>query len=145
MNLSELTPGQGVEAALNILLNYGWDGPHEYYPNWKSYAKEYDYDEEDLDDYNPSEINAAWEALLEYTKEEATDGILTAKFEATQGDGPAHDSGTYFVVLSLTDGTTTRYFKHDGWYASYDGGHLEEGTSSEVTPKVINVQDWETK
>lgn len=138
--LSELNATQGVEKAVSILLEHGWD--NEYYSNWQAYAGEnYDYEEDD--GYSLLENSGVWEALLGYTSKEATDGELTAKFVATQGDGLAHDSETYFVVLSLSDGVQTRYFKRDGWYASYDGGHLEEGENSEVFPKTKSVTVFE--
>jgi hypothetical protein len=40
---------------------------------------------------------------------------------------------TRYVVFSLSDGTNTRYFRKDGYYASYDGSTWD-GEFREVTP-----------
>lgn len=134
--LSELTPSQGVELALTILLENGWK-PSKYYSDWKQYAGE-EYDEED--EYPIVARSGAWEAMINYTEKSASDGELTAKYVANEADGEAHDSETYFVVLSLTDSEgNTRFFKRDGWYMSYDGGHLEEGEDTEVFPRQISL------
>lgn len=143
MKLHELTPHQGVETALRILLEKGFKS--EYYADWKEYTKSYDGEDPDDWEYSLTEMSAAWEALLENVPQAtvvAGDEGLAAKFVGTQDDGPAHDSEVYYVVLALTDGTEIRYFKHDGWYASYDGGHLEEGEASEVFPKAVTVISW---
>jgi hypothetical protein len=142
--LSELTADQGVEKAVQILLEHGWS-KDRYYPNWIEFVTA-NYGYENEDDYNLLERSGVWEAFMEYTASEATDGEFTAKAVATQDDGLAHDSETYFVVLSLTDSAgNTRYFKRDGWYASYDGGHLEEGENSEVFPETKSVTVFEEK
>ena len=144
--LSELTADQGVEKALSILLENGWTS--QAYSNWKEYVLE-SYGEDELESYGEddggywlADRSSIWEAVEGYTDVEATDGELTAKWVATQDDGLAHDSETYFVILSLSDGETTRYFKRDGWYASYDGGHLEEGENLEVFPQQVTVTDF---
>lgn len=137
--LSELTPTQGVETAMRIMLEYGWDS--NYYKNWQAYAGDNYGDDVDDEYYDPTESTGAWEALLSYTTKSATDGNLRAELVATQSDGLAHDSEVYFVVFKLTDLAlgVVRYFKRDGWYASYDGGHLEEGTDSKVLPATKTV------
>jgi hypothetical protein len=64
----------------------------------------------------------------------------TAKVEAAYGGEGEGDQ--YWMVVSISDGETTRYFRKDGWYASYDGGYLD-GDTYEVTPqeKVITVYE----
>lgn len=142
--LSELTADQGVEKALSILLENGWTS--QAYSSWVEYVKEvYEEDSEDYEDYPLADRSSVWDAVEGHTDIEATDGELTAKWIATQDDGLAHDSETYFVVLSLSDGETTRYFKRDGWYASYDGGHLEEGENLEVFPTQVTVTEFKDK
>ena len=136
-----LTVSQGIELALSILLTHGWES--KYYESWEKYALDnYDESEEETEGYSLQERQGAWEALLEGTKREATDGTVTARYVANQSDGLAHDSEAYFVVLSLSDQTGTRYFKRDGWYASYDGGHLEEGENTEVFPHSVTITDF---
>jgi hypothetical protein len=39
----------------------------------------------------------------------------------------------YYLVVSVSDGNTIRYFRKDGYYASYDGGYLD-GEVQEVSP-----------
>jgi hypothetical protein len=143
--LSELTADQGVEKALSILLENGWKS--QSYSSWQEYVKEaYDEDPEDYEGYWLADRSSVWDSLEGYTDIEAHEaGGLTAKWVATQDDGLAHDTETYFVILSLSDGETTRYFKRDGWYASYDGGHLEEGENLEVFPTQVTVTEFKDK
>jgi hypothetical protein len=140
--LSELTVDQGLEKAFAILLDKGFKS--NYYADWRAYANQNDdYDDEDFQ--TPDlEYSIIWEAFLEHVprNQDFTDGEYSAKFVATEADGPAHDSETYFVVLSLSDGVETRYFKRDGWYASYDGGHLEDGNNAEVFPHEVKIVDF---
>jgi hypothetical protein len=141
MTVAELTPSQGVELALKILLENGWE--KNYYPTHLDFIREnYGEIEDNFEDYALKDSNGAWNAMFEYASKKASDGTITAEFVATQDDGLAHDSETYFVVLSLTDETGTRYFKRDGWYMSYDGGHLEEGEDSEVFPQPATVTEY---
>lgn len=144
-SLSELTADQCVELALLTLIEHGWK-KNEYYSSWKEYAGE-EFEEFDEDGYSVTDSSGAWGSLVSgYVETTVTKDGLTAKLEADQGDGVAHDSEVYFVVLSLTDSSgNTRYFKREGWYASYDGGHLEEGTNSEVYPKQVTLTVFEGK
>jgi hypothetical protein len=139
--VAELSVDQGIELALEILLTHGWES--KYYPSWQEYAQEnYDETEENTQGYSLQERQGAWEALMEYTKNQATDGKMIARYVANQSDGLAHASEVYFVVLSLSDDTGTRYFKRDGYYSSYNGGTLEEGENSEVFPNPVTVTDF---
>lgn len=138
--LAELTPSQGIERALTILLESGWKAS-KHYANWLEYVgEEHDGDQT----YSVTEYSEVWELIRDssYVANEASDGVFTAEFVACEADGPAHDSEVYYVVLSLSDGVTTRYFKRDGWYASYDGGHLD-GDVYEVHPEVRQVTVYE--
>src|ERR1044071_3816188 len=76
------------------------------------------------DDEPLSDVESAWSEVkyLGRNSEVSTQG-LTAKLVAEYGgEGQGDD---YWVVLSLSDGINTRYFRKDGWYASYDGGSLD--------------------
>lgn len=73
-----------------------------------------------------------------------SDGIDTrlgrlARVDEYGGEGQGDD---YWVVVSLTqpDGTV-QYFRRTGWYASHDGGYLENDTE-EVTPFEKTVTDF---
>lgn len=50
----------------------------------------------------------------------------------------------YWYVCSVTHKDTPDdilvYYKHYGWYASYDGGYLED--VCEVKPKQVTVTEW---
>ncbi len=75
-----------------------------------------------------------------YGSNEGTQDNWTAKVEASYGGEGQGDE--YWLVISVSDGETTRYFRRDGWYASYDGGYLD-GESYEVKPqeKMITVYE----
>lgn len=71
-------------------------------------------------------------------KKDYTFDGLTSKLVAEYGGEGQGDE--YWVVISVSDGKTTRYFRKDGHYASYYGGELD-GYTAEVQPKekVITV------
>lgn len=60
----------------------------------------------------------------------------------TEDYGGEGQGDSYWVVFSLQDAETKRYFKKDGWYQSYAGGELD-GDLQEVTPKAATVIVWE--
>ncbi len=60
-----------------------------------------------------------------------------------QDEGGGEGEGeTRFAVFSFTDETGTRYFRKDGFYASYDGTTWD-GDFREVTPKEKVVTFYE--
>lgn len=137
MELSNLSPDESVNLAVKILLEKGFKS--DYYPSYKDYVTE------DEDDYPLSGYSATWEAIDSYVKRGVgftSDEGITASVLADQSDGVAHASSEFFLVFSLSDGNITRYFKRDGWYASYDGGHLEDGDNVEVFPATQTVTVW---
>lgn len=103
------------------------------------------YDEESIREefaeYNGLwESGNAWQEVKYSTPKEVTVDGLTAKTVAEYGgEGQGDD---YWLVISLADETATRYFRMDGWYASYSGGELD-GDPYEVRPqeKVITVYE----
>jgi hypothetical protein len=141
-SVKHLTPTEGIELGLTILLEQGFSSP--YWPDWETYAKA-EYGDEDISEYSISSLSEAWQALLSYVPKgrniEGGEGI-SANFVADEADGPYASSSTYYVIISLSDNETTRYFKRDGWYASYDGGHLDDGDDSEVFPYEKTVKMW---
>jgi hypothetical protein len=78
------------------------------------------------------EASRAWMHIKYEADSASTPDGFTAKVEAQYGGEGQGDQ--YWVVISLSDGETTRYFRKDGWYASYDGGELD-GDTSEVKPQ----------
>jgi hypothetical protein len=54
-------------------------------------------------------------------------------FEIVEDFGGEGQGDSRHVVFSLTDGTNTRYFRKDGFYASYDGSTWD-GEFREVMP-----------
>ncbi len=99
----------------------------------KEIQEEFGEDETSLD------TDSAWREVKYEGQENSRDG-LTAKVVAEYGGEGQGDE--YWVVISLSDGVLTRYFRRDGWYASYDGGYLD-GDTYEVRPqeKVITVYE----
>ncbi|ANA86355.1 hypothetical protein BH762_gp012 [Gordonia phage OneUp] len=66
-------------------------------------------------------------------------GIGLATLERTHG-GEGEGDQYWFVFKITDDDGNVRYFRREGWYASYDGGHYD-GPTVEVRPaeKVITV------
>jgi hypothetical protein len=67
------------------------------------------------------------------------DGLTAERVAEYGGEG---DGDQYWVVISITDGLTTRHFRKNGWYASYDGGYLD-GDTSEVKAKEKTIVVFE--
>jgi len=136
--LAELSVTEAASKALLTILGGGFADSYsaKYYGTWQAWMREeYEYDPEDTD---LEDNNSVWSAVMEYEgKDYELDGY-SAKVVATYGGEGQGDQ--YWVVISISDGETTRYFRRDGWYASYDGGYLD-GPTSEVAPKekVITV------
>jgi hypothetical protein len=89
-------------------------------------------EEYEVGGYTPtlSDSSSAWQEVKYYRKEKTRDGFTAKRIAEYGGEGQGDD---YWVVISITDGETTRYFRKDGWYASYDGGSLD-GETYEVKP-----------
>lgn len=79
------------------------------------------------------------------------DGEFTYGFDPFEVDGYTFthvgqhggegEGDEYWVVFRVTKDGTERYFKWSGWYASYDGGHLED--IFEVAPKEVTITIYE--
>ena len=142
-NLAELSVPEAASKALLTILGGGFPESYsaKYYNSWKDWVKEeYEIDPEDLDSAELDDNGSVWSAVMEYEgKTYELDGY-SGKVVATYGGEGQGDQ--YWVVVSISDGETTRYFRRDGWYASYDGGYLD-GPTSEVVPqeKVIVVYE----
>jgi hypothetical protein len=91
-------------------------------------------DEVDLND------DSVWQEYHGFDSKEATYEGWTAK--VVQSYGGEGEGDQYWMVVSISDGETTRYFRKDGWYASYDGGYLD-GDIHEVQPKEKLVTFYE--
>lgn len=147
-----MTVTQAASKGLEVLLagsfikSQEWrrENGYEREGTWQDYLRDefvnnsYDDDEEpDFDNLDEQRVwqHAKYEASGPYT----IDGF-TAKVEAQYGGEGEGDQ--YWMVISISDGNTTRYFRRDGWYASYDGGYLD-GDTYEVSPKekVITVYE----
>ncbi len=125
--VSEMSVPEAASKALEILLLGGYDNV--------------DYiNDEFLNSYTTelSNSSSAWENV-KYEASTNTVDELTAKVEAQYGGEGMGDA--YWVVVSLSDGNTTRYFRKDGWYASYDGGSLD-GDTFEVAPREKTIVEY---
>lgn len=54
------------------------------------------------------------------------------------GEGQGED---YWVVVKVSKGEDVSYWKFDGWYASYDGGYLENVWKVEPREKLVTVYE----
>lgn len=77
------------------------------------------------------DLDEIWREFHYEAGNEGTRDGLTGKVVKSHGGEGQGDE--YWMVISLSDGNTTRYFRKDGWYASYDGGYLD-GETYEVKP-----------
>jgi flagellar basal body rod protein FlgG len=138
--LASMSVDEGTLKAITILLDEGYKS--KYYSDWKEAFKHYCIEGLE-DESNPLEYSELWELFDSIAK-----GVifkqngLSASLVATQSDGEYASSSTYFVVVSLSDGEITRYFKRNGWYNSFEGGNLTEGENSEVFPQQKSVIIW---
>ena len=107
--------------------------------DWAGELKE-QYDLTAEDDWSAlSADSSAWQEA-KYEGSEETFENLTAKVAKEYGGEGQGDQ--YWMVVSLSDGETTRYFRKDGYYASYDGGTLD-GETHEVFPAENTVVVYE--
>lgn len=84
--------------------------------------------------------------LLEFLEASRTRGVVIPDFgiahlvEQYGGEGQGEQ---YWFVFKLVTDPHERYFKVDGYYASYDGGYYDE--IYEVFPKQVTVTQYEQK
>jgi hypothetical protein len=141
-DLAEMSVTEAVSKALEAIIygdyedaknpnpEYHWRTPYE--GTFEDYLKDYFRDAFDGDDHELDlDTDQIWQNLHSEGGEGTKDGF-TGKVEASFGGEGEGDQ--YWMVISVSDGTTTRYFRRDGWYASYDGGYLD-GETYEVSPK----------
>ncbi len=148
--LTEMTVSEAASKALAIILAGDFEvkqeryktGGYEWYdPNAKwddDLRAEYDLDKDD-DLSNLDDIQGAWQEAKYNGGKYTRDGLTAERVAEYGGEG---DGDQYWVVISLSDGLTTRHFRKDGWYASYDGGYLD-GDTSEVKPVEKTVVFYE--
>jgi hypothetical protein len=110
------------------------------------------------DGYEHMTINDAEKLMKAFLNEEIpygyeyfTDGLIEEEvdfhfagfiFEHIQQHGGEGQGDSYWVIFSVTKNDKTRYFKVDGWYASYSGHELEYGSFFEVEPYERTIKDW---
>ena len=58
------------------------------------------------------------------------------RFGGGEGDGDVH-----WIVFSISKDDVKKFFKIDGWYASYDGSYLD-GDMYEVKEEPVMVMEW---
>jgi len=136
--LTDMSITEAASKALEILLVSCYTG---YY---NAEAEEYLKAELEIDQFSDLDNTIrAWSQVkgeLYGDKKKATLDNFTAELVAEYGGEGQGDQ--YWVVISLSDGKTTRYFRKDGWYASYSGGELD-GDTYEVTPQERMVVFYE--
>lgn len=163
--LAEMTVSQAASKGLEVLIygkyvdaqqekpEYSWHTAftgtfEEYLANYIG-SEIADGDDEVYDsekeDYVPvSELtNLDNQHIWQNLKSEGNEGSRdnwSAKVEAEYGG--QGDGDQYWMVIAVSDSETTRYFRKDGWYASYDGGYLD-GETYEVTPQERTVVFYE--
>jgi hypothetical protein len=143
-SLSELPIDEGASKALEILCYAYYD---EYYKNhdytfeqfmisefFDGDSEFYDYERNEtipvaeLKDFNR---NGIWEHFHSEHYKGEKDGFSAEVTKAFGGEG---EGDQYWMVIALSDGNSTRYFRKDGWYSSYEGGGSLDSEVAEVRP-----------
>jgi hypothetical protein len=140
MDLLALNPSQGVSLALSVCLEQGFE-PAYGCNTWTDYVTEnYGYAEEDLDT-DPVDIEEAWECLVEFV--DTGKGFASEGMIVSMEVSPTRRNEDYYVIFRISQNGYTRFFRRDGWYGSYSGGCLAEGTDVEVMPRNVMITEWD--
>lgn len=144
--LAEMSMEEASGRALAIMLVGAFEEYKEKYAKdstetWQEHLiSQYDLDEdEDFSFAGLADNSSAWQEVKYEGAEHTLDGFTAKRVAEYGGEG---EGDQYWVVISLSDGEVTRYFRKDGWYASYDGGELD-GDTSEVRPAEKTVVVYE--
>jgi hypothetical protein len=160
--LSDMTVTEAASKAIELIVYGKYTkacGPQKYGTPFEGTFEEYfnDYIASDIfdgddnyfdperEDYFPLEeiknydLDRVWQNLHDDGAKGRRDGWTGEVVTSYGGEGGGDQ---YWMVISVSDGETTRYFRKDGWYASYDGGYLD-GETYEVTPKERTVVFYE--
>lgn len=121
--VSNMTLSEAEEKIFGILaVDNGYDNLEEFNTEWEG-------------SYSSSGL---WQEFMDAGMTHTVDGLTATVVTEYGGEGKGDQ---YWMVVSLSDGETTRYFRKDGWYASYDGGSLD-GETYEVFPKEKVVVEY---
>ncbi len=139
--ISDMTVTEAASKALELIYYGDYVsrlGPQKYGTPYEGTFEDYlnQYVDSHIDGFDNQSI---WQELHYEGGEGSRDG-WTGKLEKSYGG--EGQGNAYWMVISLSDGITTRYFRKDGWYASYDGGHLD-GETYEVNPVKKTVVFYE--
>jgi hypothetical protein len=85
-----------------------------------------------------SEYREIIDALKDFNDKYEINGFLLDGVDEYGGEGQGED---YWVVIEVTKGNHKSFWQFDGWYASYDGGHLENVWEVTPTEKVVTVYE----
>jgi hypothetical protein len=138
--LSDMSVTEAAEKAIETLIYKFYtddvEGKYSWRPAFQGSFEEY---LEQNAAYGDLSSGSLW-SNFKGEGSEGTNGEWHAKVEAEYGGEGQGDE--YWMVVSISDGKTARFFRKDGWYASYDGGYLD-GKTYEVTPKEKLVTYYE--
>lgn len=150
--LSDMTVTEAASLAIELILYGDWDNQKNY--SWRTaregtfeeYLDNYissdvfegdEYYDEEKDQYVPAtrenvklDDERIWQGLHGEGSKGEREGWTGELVKSHGGEGQGDQ---YWMVISVSDGKTTRHFRKDGWYASYDGGYLD-GETYEVKP-----------
>lgn len=149
-SLKEMTVTEAASKALEVMhvgaflesQEYHKEKGYWYDPDatWQDALREIGEYPDDSDDFSDlQDHDVAWSELKGENAKYTVDGLTAQEVDSYGGEG---DGDQYWMVISISDGLTTRYFRKDGWYASHDGGYLD-GETYEVTPKEKKVVVYE--
>lgn len=91
-------------------------------------------------------VKGSWEGMVNYSHEQNTIVFPTFKMVhvKTHGGGSG-DGEEYWAVVGIeVDGEIQNYYEYSGYYASYDGGYLDDGPY-EVTPNTKTITVYNRK
>jgi hypothetical protein len=141
-SLSELSIDEGASKALEILCYAYYDKYYKDYTFEEFMISEFFSEDSEFYDYERDETipvaelkdfnrNGIWEHFHSEHYKGEKDGLSAEVAKAFGGEG---QGDRYWMVISLSDGTSTRYFRKDGYYSSYGEGGTLDSEVAEVRP-----------
>lgn len=146
-NLSDMSVPEAASKALELIIfgqfesaknpTSSWRTPYE--GTFEQYLANYYTDEYGENESTTLNTDHVWQELKYEGGTGVRDGWSGKVVDSFGGEG---EGDQYWMVISVSDGETTRYFRRDGWYASYDGGYLD-GDTYEVSPREKTITVYE--
>lgn len=89
------------------------------------------------------ELCGGYRSLTDFAEKLAEAGYVIESVDGYGGEGKGDE---YWGVFSVTHNEETTYFKLNGWYASYEGGTIDDPEGfCEVEKVPVQTYEWKEK